>query len=229
MRNIPQPKRAIRTPRWRLLAAAVLASGVLVAGCGGSSAGPAVATVNSTTNSTSQPASGGGTSPASTSTASGAASPGAPTQAALESDQLAYARCMRANGVPAFPDPNGGGGFEIPRGSGIDLGSPAFKAAQTKCRKLVPAIGGGPGSGPPPTSQAMAKMLRVAECMRRHDVSNFPEPRTTLPSNPLAAMGGRGVISDIDGVILLFPSTIDEQSPIFTRAAAVCAFPLHNH
>jgi hypothetical protein len=37
------------------------------------------------------------------------------------------------------------------------------------------------------------------------------------------------VISDIEGVILVFPGTIDEQSPGFTHAAAVCAFPLHNH
>jgi hypothetical protein len=37
------------------------------------------------------------------------------------------------------------------------------------------------------------------------------------------------VISDIEGVILIFPSTIDQRSPIFTRAAATCAFPLHNH
>ena len=40
----------------------------------------------------------------------------------------------------------------------------------------------------------------------------------------------RGVFaSGVDGVILVFPGTIDEQSPAFTRAAAVCRFPLHNH
>jgi hypothetical protein len=37
------------------------------------------------------------------------------------------------------------------------------------------------------------------------------------------------VISNIDGVVLVFPGTIDEQSPAFTRAAAACRFPLHNH
>jgi len=47
--------------------------------------------------------------------------------------------------------------------------------------------------------------------------------------DPRAAVGGNGVISDIDGVILVFLRTIDEQSPAFTRAAAVCRFPLHNH
>jgi len=37
------------------------------------------------------------------------------------------------------------------------------------------------------------------------------------------------LISDIEGVILVFPSAIDQQSPAFTAASAACAFPLHNH
>jgi hypothetical protein len=231
MRDNTPPRRTVRSPRAHLLAAAGLASAVLVAGCGGSSAGSTVAAVSSTTTSTSQAAGTGAanTSKSNATTRNSAASSGPATQAGLQADELAYAKCMRANGVPTFPDPRAGGGFNIPRGAGIDMGSPTFKAAQTKCQKLVPGLGGGPGSGPPPSAEAMAKMLTVAECMRRQGVSNFPEPRATLPSDPLAAMGGSGVISDIDGVILLFPSTIDQQSPLFTRAAAVCAFPLHNH
>ncbi len=70
-------------------------------------------------------------------------------------------------------------------------------------------------------------MLKVSQCMRRHGISDFPDPLTSVPSDALA--GTTGVISDIDGVILVFPSTIDEQSPQFTQAAAACAFPLHNH
>jgi hypothetical protein len=62
--------------------------------------------------------------------------------------------------------------------------------------------------------------------MRRHGITNFPDPRTTAPSRPLA---GTGVISDRDGVILVFPHTIDEQSPLFARAAAVCGFQVTNH
>jgi hypothetical protein len=38
-----------------------------------------------------------------------------------------------------------------------------------------------------------------------------------------------GVISDIDGVILVFPSTLDEQSPELVPAAAACGFEPHNH
>jgi hypothetical protein len=127
---------------------------------------------------------------------------------------------MRSNGVPNFPDPSGGG---FPLTAGTDRSSPAFKAAQAKCQKFLPA---GPGSGPPPSAKALAQMLKVAQCMRRHGISNFPDPRTSLPSD---LSGFNGVISDIDGVIFVFPATVDQKSPAFVRAAAACAFPLHNH
>ncbi|HTW10594.1 MAG TPA: hypothetical protein VME46_24040 [Acidimicrobiales bacterium] len=52
------------------------------------------------------------------------------------------------------------------------------------------------------------------------------DPRTSVPSG---MAGFVGVISDIDGVVLVFPSTIDEQSREFVRAAAACGFSLHNH
>jgi hypothetical protein len=137
---------------------------------------------------------------------------------------------MRANGVPDFPDPTAGGGLLITVGSGIDPASPGFMAAEAKCQKLVPG-GAPPGPGTPthPSRQALGQMLTVAQCMRHHGIANFPDPRTTVPPRPPASVGGGGVISDIDGVILVFPGTIDEQSPLFTRAAAVCEFPLHGH
>ena len=131
---------------------------------------------------------------------------------------------MRASGVPNFPDPSAGGGFLFHAGDGMNPSSPGFKAAQAKCRHFMPP---GPGSGPAPSSQTLAKFLNIARCMRKHGVYDFPDPRTSVPSNPFGS--GAGVISDIEGVILVFGSTIDQQSPAFTRAAAACAFPLHNH
>ena len=134
---------------------------------------------------------------------------------------------MRANGVPTFPDPSGQG-FEIQPGSGIDPSSPAFQAAQAKCQKLMPAGGPAPGTVTHPSTQWLAHMVKVAQCMRGHGVPNFPDPTTTVPS-PSTLHGG-GVISDIDGVVFVFPAaTIDPQSPAFTRAAKACGFPLHNH
>jgi hypothetical protein len=70
-------------------------------------------------------------------------------------------------------------------------------------------------------------MLTVSQCMRRRGISDFPDPKTSVPSDPFG--GGTGVISDINGVILVFPDTIDQQSRAFTQAAAACGFPLHKH
>ncbi len=209
-----RPKRQTRRPR-ALCTAAALVSGLLIAGCGGGSGSPTVAAAPGATAAGSTPLTGGG-----------AAGSGPSTPAALETDALAYSKCMRSNGVPNFPDPQPGGDFEFQRGSGLDPSSSAFKAAQAKCLKLLPGGGPpGPGTQTHPSPQALAQMVKVAQCMRRQGIYNFPDPRTSIPSN----MAGVRVISIIYGVVLVFPATIDEQSPLFTRAAATCNFPLHNH
>ncbi|MFZ2114110.1 MAG: hypothetical protein WAU77_10325 [Solirubrobacteraceae bacterium] len=196
--------------RINLRAVVLVSVALLIAGCGGGSAKPGVARLSS------------GSSKATTSNATTGGGVDSPEAAAL-----AFAGCMRANGVPHFPDPKAGGGFLFPTGAGADPSSPAFEAAQTKCKKFLPP---GPGSGPPPSAKTLAHYLTVAQCMRQHGVPEFPDPRTTAPSNPRATLGGGGgVISDIEGVVFLFGAKIDQQSPAFTRAAAACAFPLHNH
>ncbi|KAB2350866.1 hypothetical protein [Actinomadura rudentiformis] len=58
---------------------------------------------------------------------------------ANQAQMLKYAQCMRKNGVPTFPDPQGGS---------LDIGdnnpdSPQFKAAAQKCKSLQPTGGGG--------------------------------------------------------------------------------------
>lgn len=192
------------------LGVVVLASVALaLAGCGGSSS-PRVAHLST----------GKGASSASSARgASSADSTASPQQAAI-----AFAKCMRSSGVPSFPDPNADGGFLFRRGAGLTK-SPLFRAAQAKCQRLLPP---GPGSGPPPSAQTLARFLKIAKCMREHGVPAFPDPRTSMPSHPFGS-GGAGVVSDIEGVILVFAAMIDQQSPAFERAAAVCAFPLHNH
>jgi hypothetical protein len=94
---------------------------------------------------------------------------------------LAFARCMRADGVPTFPDPAAGGGatFLVPAGSSPT--APAFEAAQARCSKLLPG-GGLPDSGSPPSDATLAKLLRIARCMRRHGVPQFPDPLTSVPA-----------------------------------------------
>jgi hypothetical protein len=126
---------------------------------------------------------------------------------------------MRTHGVPDFPDPSADGNFRLPVGT--NRSSPAFAA----CQKLLPGGSGGPGSGPPPTAAALAQMLKVSQCMRRHGIADFPDPRTTAP----ALSPSVGELADRDGVILVFPPGFDQTSPQFTQAAAACGFKLTNH
>jgi hypothetical protein len=55
---------------------------------------------------------------------------------------LRLAKCIRAHGVPNFPDPTSQG-IRISPSSGIDLNSPAFLAAQKSCQKDSLTLGGG--------------------------------------------------------------------------------------
>jgi len=128
---------------------------------------------------------------------------------------VAFSQCMRADGVPNFPDPKGGGGIQL--SGGINPNSPAFKSAQSKCRHLMP--GGGPPTGPP-SAKAKLEALQTSECMRRHGVTGFPDPTDTPPSSP----NGYGEIIDREGVVLAVPSTIDVRSPVYKAAAKACAF-----
>jgi hypothetical protein len=199
-----------RMTRARLLAAAMLASGVLVAGCGGSSGSPSAATVS------------GGSAPASTVGAGRGASSGsgAGAASAYGSGPLAFAKCMRANGVPNFPDPLPGRGLVFSAG-GLNLTAPAVEAAQAKCQKLVGGLPPGPGTKTHPSPRTLEKLLRIARCMRQHGVPQFPDPQTSVPSNP----AGIAEITDFDGAILLFPSTIDLQAPAYRQALTMCGAP----
>gem|GEM_PF-408439 len=190
----------------RALLAAV-GVGIALGGCGGSKS-PSVASITRT---------------ATRSTASRAGSGAAAGEAQSLPDALKFARCMRANGVPDFPDPSPGGGFQFSPGTGIDPSSAAVQAAQAKCRRFMP--GPALGSRTQPSPKWLAHMVKVAECMRRHGVPGFPDPTTSIPTS----MAGVGEVSDIEGAIFVFPDTLVRESPVFTRAAAACDFPLHNH
>lgn len=186
--------------RHRIPIAAVLVSGVvMIAGCGGSSK-PSTSKPSSVSKSTSS----------------------------LVSEAVAFSRCMRAHGLPNFPDPNASDGFQInsngkfkihigPRGPNEP---PAFQAAQSACQNLFPPISGAAGKQNP-TAETMTQMLTVAKCMRAHRVPNWPDPTTYLPSSP---SGYREVI-DHNGGVFLIRFSIDIQSPAVKHAEAVCQLP----
>jgi hypothetical protein len=206
---------------WRLLGSrqaclftvTALVSGFVVAGCGAGSgnsgSASSLASVGSATTARSSTTTG-----AATTSSASSASPGG------GSGPLAFSRCMRANGLPNFPDPSPDGTFQV--GIGVDPSSPAFLAARSKCQKLMPGGGPpGPGSATHPSAQTMAKLRKIAVCMRQHGVPQFPDPRTSVPSNP----AGIREITDFDGAILLFPATMNMQAPAYRQALAACGAP----
>jgi hypothetical protein len=188
---------------------------VLVGGCGGGGKSPGVANVSTTNTSTGH----------SSSPAESAGGPtiggGAPTSGSGGSSQhsnfaisvgnpqkaLKFSECMRANGVPNFPDPNGQG---VIQGSGIDPQSAAFEKAQKACAKYA---GGGVAPSPAQQAKAQADALAFSQCMRSHGVSDFPDP--TFGSGGRIrisiSLHGKGPSSDLD-----------PNSPIFQKAQKSC-------
>lgn len=128
--------------------------------------------------------------------------------------QLALSRCMRAHGLPNYPDPTtgpGGEGFSIAQSiggtsntltvNGIPFGGPAFTAAEKACKLF------GGGSAPPPISESQKLALfQFAQCMRRHGVPNYPDP--VFPA------GGGIERPDVPGV--------SRDAPAVTQASVAC-------
>ncbi|HEY2437245.1 MAG TPA: hypothetical protein VGH93_08685 [Solirubrobacteraceae bacterium] len=132
-----------------------------------------------------------------------------------DTQALKYADCMRANGVPNFPDPSSNGVVKLPNPA-----SPAFQAAAKACAKLQPA--GMPLHGPPAPSAAELRAARAfAQCMRAHTISQFPDPLTTAPTlagGPEFTLGRGEYFPD--------PSPTEFQSPAFKQAANACGVQL---
>jgi hypothetical protein len=125
---------------------AIAALSALTAGCGGGGS-PNVANVATTT-----------TAAATTTSAT----------------PLAFSQCMRSNGVPSFPDPQG----DSIKLTIHDFGAsrtPQFRRAMSACDHLLPNRGGEPESSQQIATR-LADGLSFARCMRSHGVTRFPDP-----------------------------------------------------
>lgn len=113
---------------------------------------------------------------------------------------LAFARCMRAHGIPNFPDPDSRGDLSKEALRHLGVSDSRLRALQRPCLHLLP---GGP---PPLTAHEQQDYLNAAACMRSHGITNFPDPSFS---------GG--------GVHFPVPSGIDVKSERFTEARQTCA------
>ncbi|HEX4865686.1 MAG TPA: hypothetical protein VFV02_16575 [Acidimicrobiales bacterium] len=142
----------------RLWAAAAVAIGVTIAGCSTGSTSPTTAT-GSTGPTTTTPASSGGS-------GSSGATPLA--------QAVAYSQCLRAHGVPSFPDPvqtpDGNYGY---RTNGIDPNSAAFQGALQACKSLPSPWN---STGQQLSASQQQAWLNWAHCIRVHGAPNFPDP-----------------------------------------------------
>jgi hypothetical protein len=117
---------------------------------------------------------------------------------------VAYANCMRSNGVPNWPDPNSSGVFDKSKLTSQQLGasSSRVQAAQSACQHLLPH--GGSAPSPAQVQVVKAEALKFSRCVRRHGLPNFPDP------------GSDGRIPDPASV------GIDQGSPKFEAANQAC-------
>jgi hypothetical protein len=131
---------------------------------------------------------------------------------AVASTALKEATCMRAHGVPNFPDPSGGGSGVNLDGTGINPQSPAFKSARQACARFAP--GRGPGGAVATETQFLAA-VKFAECMRTHGYSDFPDPtHSDSPPGPILIIG--------TGLFFRVSSNFDPNAPAVARAMAGC-------
>jgi hypothetical protein len=113
------------------------------------------------------------------------------TTPAQQNGAIAFARCMRSNGVPKFSDPDSGGQIPKVNLQGLGVSSSQFQSAQTTCQHLLPtndieaSVTQCPSTGDCPPAllhQILNEGLQFARCMRSHGVSNWPDP-TSDPDN----------------------------------------------
>ena len=154
------------------LIAGFAALALLAAGCAAGAKSPTVAHLGSSTSSNSSSSGPSGSSSGSS------GSPGSSTSP--DSQAVAYSACVRAHGVPNFPDPKvSTHGNEVSVAIAINpaiSGNPNFQSAQQACRKLLPGGGPGEGSNHQISPQEQSQYLKAAACIRSHGIPNFPDP-----------------------------------------------------
>jgi hypothetical protein len=118
---------------------------------------------------------------------------------------LAYSACMRKNGVPSFPDPNGAGNLVLTPNTKINPASPQYERALVTCKNLGPAGASGEGMTPAQHAKALTALTRYVACMRAHAIPM---------ADPFSGPNG--------GVGIVLPRSVDPSSEQYDQADAAC-------
>ena len=112
--------------------------------------------------------------------------------------ELAYAECMRAHGLPGFPDPQSDGTFDSSPSDRGDFAGSRYLSANKACAHLE-----GSQETPAQYQQFLRQALEFAACMRAHGIANFQ----ASASGGQVGMGAQGA---------------DPNSPQFQSAQRAC-------
>jgi hypothetical protein len=120
--------------------------------------------------------------------AAGNAAPPLQRQATVVLRDLA--RCLRAHGLPGFPDPEVGsdGVARFP-----DSAPRVPLAAQQACQAVAARIPPGYTTTTPVSSGDFQKLLQLARCIRAHGIPDWPDPNPLgeFPINARIESGGK--------------------------------------
>jgi hypothetical protein len=121
---------------------------------------------------------------------------------------LEFSKCMRANGVPNFPDlsSNGmriGASGQTISVNGVTVNAPAFVTARQQCERFMPHTQATQAQ----SAQQAQRGLQFSRCMRSHGAPNFPDPK---------------VISGSGGNHVAYLPGVNLQAPAVKAAAKAC-------
>ncbi len=102
--------------------------------------------------------------------------------------ELAYAECMRAHGLPGFPDPQSDGTFNSTKQNAGDFAGPGYLSANRSCAHLE-----GPGMTSAQFQKNVSQALRFAACMRAHGIANF---QASVGTGGRISIGAQGANPD---------------------------------
>jgi hypothetical protein len=137
-----------------------------------------------------------GSSPSAGDASNAEGSPSSPSAAA-------YSVCMRAHGVPNFPDPDSKGNPAQADPEQLGVSTARYQAAERACAPLLPTggslqeqtqqcllFGACPHTLP---QQLLTVERRFAQCMRSHGTSNWPDPTVGAKGRPVFDLSGAGI------------------------------------